>query len=60
MPEPQPLPAGVTATPGRSIPVLPSLSLPQRKTDMEFVDEFVEEWRKKHPRISWKAVMRKA
>ncbi|KAI7857339.1 hypothetical protein BDC45DRAFT_532716 [Circinella umbellata] len=55
MPEPRSLPEGVIGSTGRTtVTILPSLPLPEKKTDMEFVEEFVTEWRKDHMQISWK------
>ncbi|KAI7854958.1 hypothetical protein BDC45DRAFT_535087 [Circinella umbellata] len=54
MPEPPELPEGVKASTGREpIQVLRAIEPEQVKSDMQFIDEFVEDWLKTHNRISW-------
>ncbi|KAI8146821.1 hypothetical protein BJV82DRAFT_398664 [Fennellomyces sp. T-0311] len=50
---------GTMGTTGRStVSILPLLQAPQGKTDMEYVKEFIAEWKKNHPRVSWKECYR--
>ncbi|KAG2216373.1 hypothetical protein INT45_007376 [Circinella minor] len=54
MPEPPELPEGVKASTRREpIQVLWEAEPERVKSDMQFIDEFVEDWLKTHKRISW-------